>query len=128
MFPSINSHHAYERGWFFILTITRWLSWISESTFERNLAGIPTLSSHWMHELLHGTIIWRGMTCKKIPCYMRDSACRWFIVKKTKIFWSYVKHFWILAGVRNVKFWLVYANKLAWIAQPYISTNITKQS
>ena len=27
-----------------------------------------------------------GITCKKIPCYMCDSACRWFIVKKAKIF------------------------------------------
>ena len=34
-----------------------------------------------------------GITCKKIPCYMRDSACRWFIVKKAEIFRSYVKHF-----------------------------------
>ena len=41
----------------------------------------------------HGTMIRTGITCKKIPCYMRDSACKWFIVKKTKIFRSYVKHF-----------------------------------
>ena len=34
----------------------------------------------------HGTIIRIGITCKKIPCYMRDAACMWFIVKKTKIF------------------------------------------
>ena len=34
----------------------------------------------------HGTIIRTGVTCNKIPCYMRDSACRWFIVKKAKIF------------------------------------------
>ena len=34
----------------------------------------------------HGTIIGTGITCKKIPCYMCDSACRWFIVKKAKIF------------------------------------------
>ena len=40
-----------------------------------------------------GTIIRTGRTCKKIPCHMRDSTCRWFIVKKTKIFSSYVKHF-----------------------------------
>ena len=38
----------------------------------------------------HGTIIRTGITCKKIPCYMRNSACRWFIVKKAKIFRSYV--------------------------------------
>ena len=34
-----------------------------------------------------------GITCMKIPCYMRDSACRWFIVENAKIFRSYVKHF-----------------------------------
>ena len=34
----------------------------------------------------HGTIIRTRVTYKKIPCYMRDSACRWFIVKKANIF------------------------------------------
>ena len=34
----------------------------------------------------HGTIIRTGITCKKIHCYMCDSAYRWFIVKKVKIF------------------------------------------
>ena len=51
----------------------------------------------------HGTIIRTGITGKKIPCYMRDSAYRWFIVKKAKIFWSYVKHSWILAGVTKCR-------------------------
>ena len=51
----------------------------------------------------HGTIIRIGITYKKILCYMRDSACRWFIVKKAKIFWSYAKHFWIFAGVRKCR-------------------------
>ena len=41
----------------------------------------------------HGTIIRTGTTCKKIPCYMRDSACRWLIVENAKIFRSYVKYF-----------------------------------
>ena len=41
----------------------------------------------------HGTIIRTRITCKKIPCYMRDSACRWFIVENVKIFRSYVKRF-----------------------------------
>ena len=41
----------------------------------------------------HGTITRTGITCKKMPCYMRDSACRWFIVEKAKLFQSYVKHF-----------------------------------
>ena len=30
-------------------------------------------------------MIGTGRTYKKIPCYMRDSACKWFIVKKAKI-------------------------------------------
>ena len=33
-----------------------------------------------------GTTIQTGITCRKIPCYMRNSACWWFIVKKAKIF------------------------------------------
>ena len=41
----------------------------------------------------HGTKIRTGITCKKISCYMHDSACRWLIVKNVKIFRSYVKHF-----------------------------------
>ena len=36
--------------------------------------------------LKYGIIIRTGITCKKIPCYMRDSACRWFNAKKAKIF------------------------------------------
>ena len=44
--------------------------------------------------------IWIGITWTKISSYMRDSTWRLFIVKKAKIFWSYVKHFWILADVR----------------------------
>ena len=36
-------------------------------------------------EVLHNlsdyeTIIQTGITCKKIRCYMRDLACKWFIV------------------------------------------------
>ena len=38
----------------------------------------------WFHALgsnsMHRTIIRTGITCKKIPCYMRNSVCRWFIV------------------------------------------------
>ena len=43
--------------------------------------------------LNHGIIMRTGITCKKISCYMGDSACRRFIVKKAKIFCSYVEHF-----------------------------------
>ena len=41
----------------------------------------------------HETITQTGITCNKISCYMRDSACRWLIVENTKIFQSYAKHF-----------------------------------
>ena len=34
----------------------------------------------------HGKIMRTGIACKKIPCYMRKSACRSFIVKQGKIF------------------------------------------
>ena len=34
----------------------------------------------------HRTIMRTGITCKKIHCYMRDSACRWLTVEKAKIF------------------------------------------
>ena len=47
-----------------------------------------------------------GITCEKIPCYICDSAFRWFIVKKVKIFrykLKYLKHFLILAGVRKCR-------------------------
>ena len=59
---------------------------------------------------------------------MRDSAWRWFIAKRSKMFWIYVKHFWILAGVENAQSWLVYASKIFRIDQPYFSTDIIKRS
>ena len=59
----------------------------------------------------HGTIIQTGITCKKISFYIRDSASRWFIVKKGKIFWSYVKNVWILVVWENVEPWMPYAKK-----------------
>ena len=51
----------------------------------------------------HRTIIRTGITCKKIPCYKRDSACRWLIVENTTIFRSYVKHFLIISHERNCR-------------------------
>ena len=37
----------------------------------------------------HETIIRTGITCNKIFCYKRDSACRWLIVENAKIFQSF---------------------------------------
>ena len=49
--------------------------------------------------LLLETITQRGIACMKIPCYICDSACSWFIAKIAKIVSSYVKHFWNLSSV-----------------------------
>ena len=51
----------------------------------------------------HGTIKRRGITYKKIPCCMRDSAWRWLIIENAKIFRSYVKHFLIFLRERNYR-------------------------
>ena len=52
---------------------------------------------------LHENIIGTGIICKKIPCYMGDSAFRWFIFQNGKIFRSYVKYFWIFPRERNCR-------------------------
>ena len=80
------------------------------------------------HLIMHGTIIRAGITCKKIPCYMRNSACSWFSVEKAKNFEDMLNIFEFSRMWENAESWLVYANKLFWIAQPYFSTNIIKQS
>ena len=93
-----------------ILHEQRWLRWIiiEHVKFER------------------GIIIRTAITCKKIPCYMRDSACRWFIVQRAKIFEVMLTVFHYSRVCENVQFWLVYANKFFWISffQPYFSTDI----
>ena len=40
-----------------------------------------------------------GIACKKISCYMRDSACSWLVVENTKIFQSFVKYFLIFPRI-----------------------------
>ena len=75
----------------------------------------------------HGAIIRRGITCKKIPSYMRDSACRWFrglLLKKLKYFEVMLNIFEFLRVWENVESWLVFANKLFRTAQPYFLTDI----
>ena len=58
---------------------------------------------------------------------MRDSDCRWFIVKKLKFM---LNIFEFSRVWENAESWLLYPNKsiLIWIAQPYFSTNMIKQS
>ena len=51
-----------------------------------NSIGLSLQNIEHLHYFEHGTIIRAGITCKKIPCYMRDSACRWLILKMLKYF------------------------------------------
>ena len=37
---------------------------------------------------------------------MCDPTCRKRIVKKSKLFWSYVRYFWIAAGVRTCRIFI----------------------
>ena len=98
-------------------------SW--EYCFTRHkLRNLWRNSGRWSR----GTIIQTGITCKKTPCYMCNPACRWFIVKKSKKFWSFVNFFEFLQVWENIKSWLVYANKFFWIVLPYFSTDIIKRS
>ena len=68
----------------------------------------------------HGTIMRTGI-CKKISCYMRDSAYRWFILKKAEIFQSYVNIFEFSRLWENVEF------KLFWNAKPISYKNMKCQ-
>ena len=84
--------------------------WSKEITCSRHISekGKKILRPRYFLQkktCYHGTIMRTGITCKKIPCYMRNSACMWFVVKIAKMFWSYAKHFWILEGVR--KCWIL---------------------
>ena len=50
------------------------------------------------------------------------------LLKKLKYFEVALNIFEFLQLWENVESWLVYANKLFWIAQSYFSTNVIKQS
>ena len=95
-------------GWYFLnqrwscsFNITRKLNLVRDFISRKQQKLCCKLVERYY--FIHGTIIRKAITCKKIACYMRDSAFRWFIVKKPKIFWSYVKHFWVLADVRKCR-------------------------
>ena len=94
------------------------LIWYYLYNLKNTDGGVLLLIQPWLKVALfrHVTIIGIGITWKKIPCYMRDSACRWCIVKKAKIFSSYVKHFEFLTVWETEESWLVYVNKFSWIA------------
>ena len=94
------------------------LSW--RKAYPRNVENTFNLYTLWNHE----TMIKTEIKCKEISCYMRKSACRWRIVENPKLFWSYVKHFWIFP---RIEYCLVYVNKFSWIAHWYFLTRQSSQ-
>ena len=103
-FSSFGTYVLFYCNAFHILKVLKWNKALVRSVYRKFFFFPPEkLKKECMHWVLHGTIMRTGIACKKIPCYMRESACMWFIVKKEKIFWSYVKHFWIFAGVRKCR-------------------------
>ena len=91
---------------------------VSQVTYAHMVYHMPA----WYN---YGTVIRTGITCKKIPCYMFASD---LLLKKLKCFEDILNIFEFSRVWENVESWLVYANKLFWIAQPYFSTDIIKRS
>ena len=58
----------------------------------------------------YGTIIRTGIACKKISCYMCNSACRWLIVENDKNFKVMLKIFEFSHKKEILESWLVYVN------------------
>ena len=80
----------------------------SKSFFNLNLFLFPFgWIGFWVFHFVvfslfrYWTIIRTGITCKKIPCYMRNSACMWFIAKKLKYFEVMLNSFEFLIGLCN---------------------------
>ena len=118
--------------WLLSITLTFSQQWWN------NLLGNTWVRNNFLNWILyldfkssyinHRTIIPTGITFKKTPCYMRNSARRWLIVENAKIFRSYVKHFLVFQMIEIVKSWLVCMNKFSWIIQSCYLTKATKQS
>ena len=80
----------------FLVRIFLYSDWIRRDT--------PYLSVFSQNAGKYGTILWTGITCKKIPCCMHHLDCRWLILENVRIFHqSYVKHFWIFPRERNCR-------------------------
>ena len=67
------------------------------------------------------------MTYKKKIFCICDSALGGWLLKKLKLF-EVITFFEFSQVWENVEYWLVYANKLFWIVQPYLSTDVIKWS
>ena len=76
-----------------ILEITEYFCYFGNNTSWQHSSPV------WNHR----TVTRTGIRCKKIPCYMRDSACKWLMVKNVKIFRIHAKHFLIFPRERNCR-------------------------
>ena len=55
---------------------------------------------------IHGTIMRTRIAFNEIPCYMHDSACKWFIEKKLKYFevtWNIFEFSWVWENAESCK-------------------------
>ena len=90
------------------------------------------LVTRWNSEtnwLTHGTIIRTGITCKKIPCkYPATQLSGALFLKKLEYCEVMLNIFEFSRVWENVESWLVSANKLFWIAQPYFPVDAIKRS
>ena len=75
----VNTRYIHKQNVIFNKTVAKLATILTKNFFSY-------LNPESYLKFCHGTIIRTGITCKKIPCFMGDLACRWFIVKKAKIF------------------------------------------
>ena len=76
--------HLNFRYWACFVQRVPWLSWnhwvYIYSKRVHNMIGTDKELMCLQIVKYHGTIIQPGITCKKIPCYMSNSACRWLLL------------------------------------------------
>ena len=76
----------------------------------------------------HGVIEQTGITCKKIPCHMPDSACTGVLLKILKYFAVMLNIFETFHVLQIVESWLIHANKFSWITKSRSLTGTIKWS
>ena len=84
-------------------------------------------TSYSNFQMHHGTIIRTGITCKKTLVICANQLAGGLLLKKLKYFEVMLNIFEFSRVWENVEIWLVYANKLFWIAQPFFSTDTIKR-
>ena len=136
----VRVYFDFEQGFLFNFQSLQLTSWNKIKFFKREVRNFnfPKVSQALKSFFLkhkkssvswnHRIIIRTGITCEKIPCYMRDLTFRWFIVKKLKYFEVMFNIFEFSRVWENVESWLVYADKFCWIVQSYFLIYIIKGS